>query len=221
MIDGDGLEDLDLQAAELEDGLGGAAEMAGVFNAELSRVRAAFAEVGSDVQTLERGMSRGLSNAMRGAIVNGDSLSQSLDKIGQSMVNSAFNAAVRPVTNHVGGLISEGIGGLVGNLLPFAKGGSFSQGRVRPFAEGGVVSGPVSFPMRGGETGLMGEAGPEAIMPLSRGADGKLGVRSNGDAAPVNITMNINTPDVEGFRRSKVQIAAQLGRAIGRGNRNR
>ncbi len=221
MVDRETMDDLELQSAELEDSLGGAAEMAGAFNAELTRVKAAFADVGQDVQTLERGMSRGLSSALRGAVVNGDSLSQSLEKIGNSMINNAFNSAVRPVTNHVGGLLTEGIGGLVGNLLPFANGGSFSQGRVRPFADGGVVSGATHFPMRGGETGLMGEAGPEAIMPLSRGADGKLGVRSAGGGAPVNITMNISTSDAESFRRSKGQIAAQLGRAIGRGNRNR
>jgi phage-related minor tail protein len=68
--------------------------------------------------------------------------------------------------------------------------------------------------------GLMGEAGPEAIMPLARGADGKLGVKARG-GGEVRVVMNIQTPDVEGFRRSQAQIAAQLGRAIGRGNRNR
>lgn len=88
-----------------------------------------------------------------------------------------------------------------------------------PFANGGVVSGPTTFPMRGG-TGLMGEAGPEAIMPLSRGADGKLGVRMQGQSA-TTVVMNISTPDVEGFRRSQSQIAAQMGRALGRGQRIR
>ncbi|MEM7295340.1 MAG: phage tail tape measure protein, partial [Pseudomonadota bacterium] len=73
---------------------------------------------------------------------------------------------------------------------------------------------------RGG-TGLMGEAGPEAIMPLTRGADGKLGVRAQGGrGSAVNITMNISTPDVAGFRRSETQIAAQMSRALQRGNRN-
>lgn len=81
------------------------------------------------------------------------------------------------------------------------------------------MSGPVTFPMRGG-TGLMGEAGPEAIMPLSRGPDGRLGVRAQGGGA-VSVVMNIQTPDVDGFRRSQGQIAAQLGRVIGRGGRNR
>jgi lambda family phage tail tape measure protein len=89
-----------------------------------------------------------------------------------------------------------------------------------PFANGGVVSSPTYFPMRGA-TGLMGEAGPEAIMPLARGADGKLGVRSGGGGRPVTVVMNISTPDVQGFQRSQGQVAAQMSRALGRGARNR
>lgn len=90
-----------------------------------------------------------------------------------------------------------------------------------PFASGGIVNGPTKFPMRGG-TGLMGEAGPEAIMPLARGADGRLGVRAaGGGAAPVNVVMNITTSDVAGFQRSQSQIAAQVQKAIARGQRNR
>jgi phage-related minor tail protein len=57
-------------------------------------------------------------------------------------------------------------------------------------------------------------------MPLARGPDGKLGVRGAGGAA-TNIVMNITTPDVLGFKRSQNQIAAQMSRALGRGNRNR
>lgn len=89
-----------------------------------------------------------------------------------------------------------------------------------PFATGGIVTGPTTFPMRGG-TGLMGEAGPEAIMPLARGPDGKLGVRAGGGGQAVNITMNITTPDVQGFERSQSQIAARMARMIGQGGRNR
>jgi lambda family phage tail tape measure protein len=104
--------------------------------------------------------------------------------------------------------------------MPFAKGAAFSQGRVMPFAKGGVVSQATSFPMRGG-TGLMGEAGPEAIMPLARGADGRLGVRAAGSGRPVTVVMNITTPDVQGFQRSQSQIAAEALRALARGQRNR
>jgi lambda family phage tail tape measure protein len=65
-----------------------------------------------------------------------------------------------------------------GSVLPNANGNAFSSGNVVPFANGGVVSSPTLFPMASG-VGLMGEAGPEAIMPLSRGADGKLGVKAS------------------------------------------
>ena len=88
-----------------------------------------------------------------------------------------------------------------------------------PFASGGIVAGPTLFPMRGGQ-GLMGEAGPEAIMPLARGADGKLGVRSN-SMSQVSVVMNISTPDVAGFQRSESQIAARLSQTLSRGQRNR
>ena len=67
----------------------------------------------------------------------------------------------------------------------------------------------------------MGEAGPEAVLPLSRGPDGALGVRMQGQAAPAQVVINISTPDVEGFRRSQSQIAAQMGRALSAGARNR
>jgi len=216
----DRMDELDLQVAALDENLGRAADMAAAFNTEMGRIRETFAGTGQDVATLEHGISRGLNRAIRGAVVEGDSLSEALRNLAQSMINAAFSAAMRPVTNHVGGLVSQGIGSLVEGLLPFEKGASFAQGRVQPFASGGIVRGPTAFPMRGG-TGLMGEAGPEAIMPLSRGADGRLGVRAEGGARPVTVVMNVTTPDAEGFRRSRGQIAAQLGRAIGRGNRNR
>jgi len=74
----------------------------------------------------------------------------------------------------------------------FANGGAFQGGsQIQAFANGGVVGGPTMFPMNGGKTGLMGEAGPEAIMPLKRGANGKLGVEGGGGGA-VNVVQNFN-----------------------------
>ncbi|MEM9844778.1 MAG: phage tail tape measure protein [Pseudomonadota bacterium] len=219
MVDIESLEDLDVQVSALDENLGAASDMAASFNSEMARVRETFAATGQDVASLDRGLSRGLNRAIRGAVIDGDSLSVSLENLGETMVNSVFNAALRPVADQLGGLVSQGVGGLFNGLLGFADGGSFAQGRVTPFASGGIVNGPTMFPMRGG-TGLMGEAGPEAIMPLARGADGKLGVRTQG-GGDVRVVMNISTPDAEGFRRSQAQIAAQVGRAISRGNRNR
>ena len=64
-----------------------------------------------------------------------------------------------------------------------ANGGAWQGGsQIQAYANGGVVGGPTTFPMSGGKTGLMGEAGPEAIMPLKRGANGKLGVQMEGNA---------------------------------------
>ncbi|CAM3695291.1 phage tail tape measure protein [Phaeobacter inhibens] len=214
-----GLNQLEQQGEALSDSLGDAAGMAATFDAELRRVRAAFAATGKDADTLERGMSKGLRRAFDGVVFDGMKLSDALDTMAQSMIQTTYSAAIKPVTSHVGGLLSDGVGKLMSGILPFADGAAFSQGRVMPFAKGGIVSGPVSFPMRGG-TGLMGEAGPEAILPLTRGADGALGVRSQGGRA-TSVVMNIQTPDVQGFQRSQGQIAAQLSRALSRGNRNR
>jgi hypothetical protein len=65
-------------------------------------------------------------------------------------------------------------------------------GLAQAYANGGVVGGPTYFPMAGGKTGLMGEAGPEAIMPLKRGKNGKLGVSVEGSSGSVNVVNNIN-----------------------------
>jgi phage-related minor tail protein len=135
------------------------------------------------------------------------------------MIDTVYKAAVKPVSDQLGGALAQGLNGVVSGLMPFANGAPFSQGRVMPFAKGGVVSQATAFPMRGA-TGLMGEAGPEAIMPLTRGPDGRLGVRSHGGTSP-QVTINISTPDVAGFQRSQGQIAAEMSRLLGRGARNR
>ena len=72
------------------------------------------------------------------------SLSETLNSLSQSMINTAYSAALRPITNHLGGLMSQGFDMMVAGMAPFADGAPFSQGRVMPFAKGGVLSGPVS-----------------------------------------------------------------------------
>jgi tetratricopeptide (TPR) repeat protein len=76
----------------------------------------------------------------------------------------------------------------IGSQL-FAKGGVFQNGNVTKFAGGGVVNKPTSFPMKNG-SGLMGEAGPEAIMPLRRMGNGRLGVESGGQAPGVTVNVH-------------------------------
>lgn len=92
-----------------------------------------------------------------------------------------------------GGLGAGGMGftGKLGGL--YAKGAAFQNGKpITAFARGGIVSAPTLFPFAKG-TGLMGEAGPEAIMPLSRGPGGKLGVQALGaGGGDINVFVNNN-----------------------------
>ena len=219
MAQDDTFEGLEDGAERLNETLGATATLVAGFGAELRRMRSALAATGKDVATLEKGLSRGLRRAFDGVAFDGMKLSDALSTVARAMVNTTYNAAMKPVSDHVGGLISQGVGSLVQGILPFADGAPFSQGRVMPFAQGGIVSTATGFGMRGG-MGLMGEAGPEAIMPLARGPDGKLGVKG-GASGGTTVVMNITTPDVQGFQRSQSQIAAQLSRALNAGNRNR
>lgn len=213
------VESLSEQLTALEASLGGAQAMTAAFDGELRRMQESMVFTGREVGSLTVGIGGGLRRAFDGLVFDGLKLSDALRQVAQSMVSSVYNTAMRPVQNAVGGAIAGGINSLLSGLMPFANGGAFSQGRVMPFAQGGVVTSPVAFPMRGG-TGLMGEAGPEAIMPLARGADGRLGVVANAGGRAVNVVMNISTPDVAGFQRSQSQIAAQVSRALARGQRN-
>jgi len=215
----DEIEGLEENTDGLRQTLDSTSIMVTSFDGELRRMRESLSATGKDVATLEKGLSRGLRKAFDGLVFDGLSLSGALEAVGTSMMNATYNAAVKPVTDHFGGLLTSGVGNLVQGVLPFADGAPFSQGRVMPFASGGIVSSATPFGMRGG-MGVMGEAGPEAIMPLARGPDGKLGVRGGGGAS-TSVVMNITTPDVQGFARSQNQIAAQMNRALGRANRNR
>ena len=204
----------------LERDLGQAQAMTTAFSASLREVQGSLGETTRDLGTLERGFSGGLKRAFDGLVFDGMKLSDALKGVGKTIADTIYGIAMKPITNAAGGAVAQGIAGAMSAFMPFANGGSFAQGKVMPFANGGVVSSPTAFPMRGGR-GLMGEAGPEAIMPLTRGADGQLGVQAAGGGRPVNVVMNISTPDVQGFQRSQSQIAAQVGRALSRGQRNR
>lgn len=215
----EGLDVLESEVKALEDTLGSVTAMTDAFEGQLRRVQGTLGDTTRDLGHLERGFSGGLRKAFDGLVFDGNSLSEAFATLGQAMSRTVYNTAMKPVTDHFGGLLAGGVNALVSGLMPFEKGGAFSAGQLRPFAKGGVVDGATVFPMRGG-AGLMGEAGPEAIMPLTRGADGALGVKAQGGQT-VNITMNISTPDVAGFQRSQSQIAASMARALGRGQRNR
>ncbi len=210
---------LDAQIADLEATIGGAQSVSQAFKGELAAMQVTMTAAGQQVDGLSRSIGWGLRKAFDGLVFDGARLSDALKMLGRSMVNATLTQALKPVQNALGSALVAGVQGLVSAALPFRNGAAFSSGKVMPFARGGVVSQATGFPMRGG-MGLMGEAGPEAIMPLTRGPGGKLGVQALGGGQSVHVTMNISTPDVGGFRRSQSQIAAEMARALGRGRRN-
>ncbi len=157
---------------------------------------------------------RSLSRALASGIAQGKGFDDILRNIGQRFLEIALKAAFKPLENSLGSMFSTFFSGFGG------FGGFGGSGPTTFFAEGGVVSTPHYFPMGRG-MGIAGERGAEAILPLSRGPDGRLGVATGaGGQGPVRIVMNITTPDAESFRRSEAQVSASLARAVARGQRS-
>lgn len=123
----------------------------------------------------------------------GDAAVSALDSIATRVLDMAadniFNMLFSSFGSIAGGAaIPSGgfIPGITGPKL-FASGGVFADG-IGGYSNQ-VVNSPTVFAFAKG-AGLMGEAGPEAIMPLKRGPDGRLGVESGASRVP-NITFNV------------------------------
>lgn len=144
-----------------------------------------------------------IGEAITQAFLSGEGAAVNWGNIAKAVISEVAQALVRlaiinPVMNAVFGTSQSTLGSVLGAIggaasggLKAANGAVLSGGHVIPFAAGGVVDRPTIFPISGG-TGLMGEAGPEAILPLRRGADGKLGVAAAGTGAAINQTINVN-----------------------------
>lgn len=151
-----------------------------------------------------------------GAKSIGDAFKDLFDNIAKMITQKIVNGWVDKLFGMPGTTGGGTSGGdFFGNLLGMfgfgganANGNAFAGGRVVPFANGGIVSAPQFFPMAGSRMGLMGEAGPEAIMPLTR-VNGKLGVRMSGGGGIVQNVYVQGRPDKSTMK--------QLERASGRG----
>lgn len=111
-------------------------------------------------------------------------------KILQSVIGSYFGADTSGTTAGANAGIADQISKSTAsiNWTPNAKGGVYDSPSLSAFS-GQVVSSPTMFAFAKG-AGIMGEAGPEAIMPLTRGSDGKLGVKSTGGGGDIHIEQN-------------------------------
>lgn len=172
-----------------------------------------------DLESVANGFSRAMSRAFTASAVGGKQLDDVLKSLALRLSDMTLRLALRPLERSIGGGLEQLFSGLFGS----GGGGGLASlfaasGAVKPLAAGGVIGTPTYFPMLGGGVGLAGEAGPEAIMPLARGPDGRLGVSSQASSA-ANVTIQIMTPDADSFRRSESYVAGQIARAVARGQR--
>lgn len=159
--------------------------------------------MGKDWDNVSKSISSALGSTLTSALQGGQNALQTFSSIATSLLQQVLNkmiemAIIKPIidsfTGGTGGTIFSAFGGL---FSKHANGDVFQNGNVIPFAKGGVVSKPTIFPMANGGTGLMGEAGAEAVMPLRRMSNGRLGVEAsndgNGKAVQVNIYNQSNS----------------------------
>lgn len=189
-----------MEADDIDEALAGAEELRDVLD---------------DLEARSRSFGTALTSALKGAVLDGDSLVEVLQDIAYRFSAISLDVGLKPLETSVASLVSSSSNALSG-AFGFSHGGV--PDRVQAFASGGIVSQPTYFPMPGG-VGLMGEAGSEAIMPLKRGSDGRLGVAAGESGQPVQVIFNVQATDAQSFRKSEGQINAMLTRAVGRGRR--
>jgi phage-related minor tail protein len=220
----------------------------GVERANEIAARASVEAFNERARALERGTERAaggarelgfaFSSAFEDAILKGKRLSDVLRGLASDIARVILRRSVTdPLANAAAGILgginfrglfgpsaSTNVGGVPFSAVTNANGNIFSSGSVVPFARGGIVNGPTMFPIAGGRTGLMGEAGPEAIMPLARDGAGRLGVR--GGAPSVTVVNNIDARGADpasearifaAIRASSEQTRAAVFDAIRRG----
>ena len=188
---------------------GGAAD---ALSGGMDNVRARTRELTSGSNAFARAITSAFAQGATGA----RSFDQVLKSLALRLSNLSVSLALKPAIGALLGGSKPSLGGLLGSSSGAT--GAEDGGSIQPFAKGGVIATPSFFPLARGGVGLAGEAGPEAIMPLARGPDGRLGVAAGGGAAP-NVTVNIATPDAESFRRSDVYLTGLIARAVARGQR--
>jgi phage-related minor tail protein len=155
-----------------------------------------------ELEVIVQRFSSAMTRAFGQAVTGGKQFDDVLKNVALSLSKLAVQSALKPLGKIFSGGFKDDEGGAM---------------TITPFASGGVIGAPSYFPMAGG-LGLAGEAGPEAIMPLSRGPDGRLGI-AGGAPSTASITVQITTPDADSFRRSEAYVTGQIARAVARGQR--
>ena len=163
------------------------------------------------------GFARAMTQAFSASVTGGKQFDDVLKSLGLRISDLALRLAFKPLEKSLASGIESLLSGLTGVGGGAAKTMENASGAIKPFAAGGVIGTPTYFPLTNGGVGLAGEAGPEAIMPLRRGPDGRLGIAGSGGNT---INVQISTPDLDNFRRSESYITGQIARAVARGQRS-
>ena len=195
------------------------------FGRATGRARASIDALGISATSFARTMSKAFADATAGGKRFDDVLRQLALRLSDMAVAKAFQQLARNLAGGLGDLFGDVFGdnpdtrGRRGHALD-AISLMDKSGGLTAFAAGGVIATPAYFPLGPGGLGVAGEAGPEAILPLARGRDGRLGVAMSGAGAAANVIVHIATPDADSFRRSEAYITGQIARAVARGQRN-
>jgi phage-related minor tail protein len=170
-----------------------------------------------DLTASASGFARAMTQAFSASVTGGKQFDDVLKSLGLRISDLALRLAFKPLEKSLASGIESLLSGLTGVGGGAAKKMENATGAIKPFAAGGVIGTPTYFPLTNGGVGLAGEAGPEAIMPLRRGPDGRLGIAGGGGNT---INVQIATPDLDNFRRSESYITGQIARAVARGQRS-
>ena len=170
----------------------------------LSGMTAAIKDAKASFDNMSVTVGTGLADGFARAIAYGEDLGSTLQKLGQDIIYTVTKMLLlQSITRMFGGLFGGGSSNPLAVTMDgldavsgHASGDAFGPAGLVPFANGGIVGRPTLFKFAGG-TGLMGEAGPEATMPLQRDSHGRLGVHASGGAGGVyapqfNVTVNNN-----------------------------
>lgn len=153
---------------------------------ELNKVNQSLTDSGVKLEDYGKQISSSISSGLVNALRNGGNAFDAFSSLATSALQKVLDklieiSIIEPIIKSIKGGANGASGGLfgfIGSLFGFKDGGAFQNGNVIPFAKGGIVNKPILFPMANGGTGLMGEAGAEAVMPLKRMKNGKLGVEA-------------------------------------------
>ena len=167
--------------------------------------QAVVEEAASQQEQLANFIGNSMENAMMGIVDGTVSVKDAFKSMASEIIKELYRVlVVQQMVN-----AAKGFFGITAADGAVVSGGS----EVKAYANGGVVSGPTTFPMAGGKTGLMGEAGPEAIMPLKRGSNGKLGVQMEGGSqgnVVINQSFNFQANGDDSVKKLIAQAAPKI-----------